>query len=83
MEGIAHVDKKGMLNFGEELSLIEDGVDAFLGNNFGFVHFLHGEESACLLHLDIPDFAESALADDLVEVEIVLPDLFVLAFMQF
>ena len=58
-------------------------MDALLRNDFGFVHFFHGEQSARLLHLYVPDFAEAPLPDHLIKVEILLPYLLILAFVDF
>ena len=58
-----------MFEFGEEFPFIEDGMDAFLGNDFGFVHFLHGVEFVVFFHFDAPNFSESPLPNNVVKVE--------------
>ena len=74
MEGVAHVDQERMFELREELSLIHDGVDTSFLDDPGFGHLFHGVEFLVLLLFDLPDFAESATSDYIVEEEVVLGD---------
>ena len=78
LEGVGHIDNKRVFESGEELSLVEDGVDAFLAYDLGFVHFLHGVYFLGFFELDAPDFSEAPLAHYELAVEVVTGDLFAL-----
>ena len=74
LEGEAHVDEVGVFELGEELAFVHDGVDGALGDDAGLAHFLHGVELLGFLLFDLPDLAEAAAPDDVVEEEVVLGD---------
>ena len=69
LEGVVHVNDKGVFQPGEEFSFIHDGVDAFFADDFGFKHFLHGEEFFGFFELYAPDFAKTTLTDHVEIVE--------------
>ena len=63
-----------MLELTQELSFVDDALHTFLLDNLAFGHFLHCIYSFELSSLDLPDLSEPTLADDAVELEVVLVD---------
>ena len=61
-----------MVEVGEELLLVHDGMHRALGDDSGLEHFLHGVQLVGFFLLDFPYFAEATAADDVVEREVVL-----------
>lgn len=82
LERIVHVYKEAtgfsgcadlrVLELLEELLFVHDRVDTAFRNNSSLLHFLHRVEFALFLLLHLPDLAEAAAADDVLELEVVL-----------
>jgi hypothetical protein len=64
-----------MFDVGEELALVEDGVDTLFGDDACFVHLLHCVGLAGFLEDNTPYFTESTFADGVLEFEVVAGDL--------
>ena len=60
------------MKLGEQIPLVENGGDAFLGDDSLLGHFFHGELAVFSFVFDSPDAAEAALADCVHQFEIVL-----------
>ena len=49
-------------------------MNALLGNNFCFVHFLHSVELPSFLHLHLPNLPKSSLPNHKVKLKVPLPN---------
>ena len=78
LKSVGHVDNKRMPELGKQFSLIQNRMDTFLGDDLGFVHFLHRVNLSRLLHFHRPDLAEAALPYHVVELEVPSSDFLLL-----
>ena len=69
LEGGDHIDDMGVVQFAENIFFVEDGLDAFFGDDFGFVHDFKGEGFPGLFVDDFPDSAEASLPHNLLQLE--------------
>lgn len=74
LEGVEHINEEGVFELAEKLAFVHDGGDGFFGDDETFGHLLHGEGFFFLTRLDLPDFSESSLSNDVVEIELVFGD---------
>ena len=63
LEGVVHVNDEHILELGEDLALINDGLDTALCDDSGLGHLLHGVVLLRLLALDSPHLTEASLPD--------------------
>jgi hypothetical protein len=70
VKGADHVGNKRVAEFGEQLALVLDSLDALLHYDDGFGHLLHRVELVRLAILDFPDLSISALAHHFQKVEL-------------
>lgn len=70
LKGVADVDEKGVAQSCQEAALVHHGINRFLCNDFGLVHFFHGEDLTGLLDFYFPYLAEAALADRTQQLEV-------------
>lgn len=63
LKGIGHIDEKMVSNSSQKVSLVHYRADGLFEDDFGFVHFFHGEDLACFFGFDLPNFAESTFSD--------------------
>ena len=74
MKGIVHIHNKGVLELGQDLSLIDNGLNTALGYNASLAHLFHREILLGLLSLHAPHLAETTLSDAKVVHKIGLRD---------
>ena len=70
LERIVHVHEERVLQLRQDLTLVDDGLDAALGDDASLAHFLHCEELLGFLALHTPHFSEAAFANAIVVDEI-------------
>ncbi len=63
LEGVVHVHEERIVELGEDLPLVHDGLHGALGDYTGFRHFFHRILMLELFSLYFPNFTEPALAD--------------------
>lgn len=65
-----------MMELTEEFLLVHNRIDTAFGDDAGLGHLFHGEQLLFFLQVDSPDLAETASADDVLEVEVILVDFY-------
>ena len=63
LKGVVHVDDEWVLELGQDLTLVDDGLDASLGDDPSLAHLLHGEVLLGFLPLDSPNLSKATLSD--------------------
>ena len=63
-----------MFQLRKQFALIHHRIDRLLIHDSNFGHLLHGIHSLKLLSLDFPHFTKAALADNTMELEVLLSD---------
>lgn len=58
-----HVDDKFVIKFAKDLTLVEDGIYTFFGDNFSFVHHLHRVGFSIFLLHHLPHPTEPTFPD--------------------
>lgn len=76
LERVVHVHQEGTVQLRQDLPLVHHGLDAALCQYSRLAHLLHGVQLLVLrlLPLHFPDFAEAALANAVVLLEMRLAD---------
>ena len=69
LEGVVHVHQKRTVQESQDLAFVHHGLHAPLRQDSGLVHLLHCVDLPVLLVLNLPDFAETSLADANIVVE--------------
>ena len=65
IEGIVHVDNEVMMESGENLTFIEDGFGAALGNDPCLGHLLKRKELLSVLLFHLPNLPKASATDDI------------------
>ena len=63
LKGVVHVNDEGILELGQDLSFIDDGLDTAFRDDARLAHLLHRKVLLRFLAFDSPHFAKAALAD--------------------
>ena len=63
LERIIHVNDEDILKLGEDLALVDDGLDTALRDDSSLWHLLHGVVLLCFLALNSPHLTEASLPD--------------------
>lgn len=59
-----------MLKLGQQFSFVQNRVDAFLCDNFCFIHFFHCIGLSISFHNNAPNFSETSFSNDIVKLEV-------------
>jgi hypothetical protein len=70
-----HVHNERMLQFGKQLTFIQNGMNALFLDNLCLVHLLHRVYLPCFFKLHTPHLAETTLTDYILTVKMLLRDL--------
>lgn len=69
LEGTGHIDNELMIEFAEYILLVHDGVNTFLGDDFGLIHNLESIGFSVFFFNNLPNSSKSPLPNDLLQLE--------------